>query len=287
MPWKRLVENWRKQRVESGTTEQKRKAGRERRIFDLLNRTTPLDALDALMRAYRPEPLAIRLAETAIVLDSSAFLRLGSFDDVVDYLDTHHAGPLILPGQSIQEFWNNNLNVADSIATGIGKRFEALKQETEKVDSAFHDYAGRFSALLAEFRLSFGYAYDGITVRRTHALFEALHRRAITCYTSREPFSALASHRKRTKTPPGFKDDGDGDFFVWLDLLQGVLIAKERDHTFSRVALVTHDKKLDWSREGIAHPVLNAEMQALAGVPFETWDITKLVREVASYSDSD
>lgn len=257
---------------------------RETQIMAVLNRQSSVDGLSALVRAYKPEARSIVLAETAIVLDSSVFLRLGSYDDVIDYLNVAHAAPLVLPGQAVQEFWNNNLNVTDSIATGISKKFDALKSEIEKVDSSFQNFSQRFDALLDEFKTSYGYAYDGGTVRRTHSLFELLQRKAIICYVSREKFASLAIHRKMTKTPPGFRDEGDGDFFVWLDMLCALLLAKDRGFAFTQVVLVTNDKKPDWSREGIAHPILSAELAALLDVSFETWDIKKLAREVAAYS---
>lgn len=189
-----------------------------------------------------------------------------------------------MPGQSIQEFWNNSLNVADPIATGISKRFDALRTELEKVDNSFNDFSGRFSNLVDEFRSSFGFVYDGGTVRRTMSLLEVLREKALTSYVSRSKFAELAAHRKKTKTPPGFKDEGDGDFFVWLDMLDALLIAKHRGLQFQHVVLVTNDRKPDWSREGIAHPVLSAEVETLVGVPFETWDVSKLVQKVSAVS---
>lgn len=260
------------------------KGVREAELLKVLGRAGEIRALDALIQAYKPEPRDIDLAKAAIVIDSSAFLRLGSQADVVDYLRARHDAPLILPGQSIQEFWNNNLNVADTIATGITKRFEQLRSEIEKVDRSFGNFAERFNALTDEFRASFGYAYDGNTVRRTMTFLELLRDKALTSYVTRERFAGLAAHRKRTKTPPGFKDDGDGDFFIWLDMLDALLDAKSRSMPFELVVLVTNDRKPDWSREGVAHPLLIAEVNALVSVPFETWDVAKLARKVAAIS---
>lgn len=251
----------------------------------VLGRGTQLGALDALIYAYKPEPREFDLANSAIVLDSSAFLRLGPHADAIDYLNSKHQAPVILPGQAIQEFWNNNLNVADSIATGINKKFEELKKEIQKVDDSFQDFAERFSTLIDEFRASFGYAYDGSTVRRTMSLFEVLKEKALISYVQRDRFTELAMQRKRTKTPPGFKDDLDGDFFIWLDMLDGLLIAKSQNIAFQQVVLVSNDKKPDWSREGIPHPILSAELTALLGVPFETWDVAKLVQKVAAANE--
>lgn len=270
----------------SGTrSESVDRAKREVKILEVLSREAQIEALDALIYAYKPEPRPVDLSVTAIVLDSSAFLRLGPQPDVIDYLNSKHRAPVILPGQAIQEFWNNNLNVADSIATGISKKFDELKKEIQKVDENFHDFATRFVALTDEFRDSFGYAYDGSTVRRTMSLFETLKEKAFISYVRRDRFADMAAQRKRTKTPPGFKDDSDGDFFIWVDMLDSLLSARSAGVAFQHVVLVSNDRKLDWSREGVAHPILSAEMNALLGVPFETWDVNKLVRRVAAASE--
>lgn len=251
----------------------------------MLRREGRFEALDALIYAYKPEPREVDIGASAIVLDSSAFLRLGQYPDVIDYFASRHAGPLILPGQAVQEFWNNNLNVADSIATGINKKFDDLRKETQKVDDTFQDYSDKFVGLLDEFRTTFGYAYDGNTVRRTMSLFEVLKDRAIHTFVRRDKFSDFSAHRKRTKTPPGFKDDLDGDFFVWLDALDGLLLARAKGVPYSCTVIVSNDRKPDWSREGVAHPLLTAEMAALIQVPLEIWDVPKLVQKVAAASE--
>ena len=275
--WRRWAKLWHTRPGKFGTMiDLNDRNVREAAILAVVDRDANLEAVNALMQAYKPETREVDVSHAALVIDSSAFLRLGPQADVIDYLRTRHAAPIILPGQSIQEFWNNNLSVADSIATGIKRKFEALEMESGRVDVSFQDFSERFALLLTEFRTSFGYAYDGGTVRRTISLLEVLRDKALTSYVRRERFAELAAHRKRTRTPPGFKDDGDGDFFVWLDMPDSLLAAKARNIRFDQVVLITNDKKPDWSREGIAHPLLSAEVRALTGVPFETWDVNKL-----------
>lgn len=60
---------------------------REARIFAVLNREEDFGAIDALIYAYKPEPRDTLLAHAALVIDSSAFLRLGPQSDVIDYLE--------------------------------------------------------------------------------------------------------------------------------------------------------------------------------------------------------
>jgi hypothetical protein len=88
--------------------------------------------------------------------------------------------------------------------------------------------------------------------------------------------------RKKTKTPPGFRDDDDGDFFIWVDFLTGLLNARAAGESYGRVALVSLERKVDWSRAGMAHPILVAEVRALLNVPFEIWTIDRLAAEIAA-----
>lgn len=52
--------------------------------------------------------------------------------------------------------------------------------------------------------------------------------------------------------------------------------------TPSKLILVTNDGKIDWCREGEAHPVLCAEAKALLEVDFEIWTLDKFAASVAN-----
>jgi hypothetical protein len=255
----------------------------ERDLVGVLSRQTPSESLAALVMALKPEASKASLAETAIGFDSTVFLRLAAHpksEDIVDYLSSKHSSPLILPGQAIQEFWNNQLQAVDSIATNVRKKFDAFQSELRKADPYFAQYAEKIEALLEEFRTQHGHVYDEATVRKTVAVLELLQTRASVPYASRTTFKDVAAYRKRTRTPPGFKDDGDGDFFIWADFLTGLQLARAKGSTFVRAILVTRDQKVDWSRAGIAHPILVAEMKALLGISFEIWNDEKLNSEI-------
>lgn len=256
-------------------------------LVGILDRQTALGSLDALVSALRPSPSTVALGRTALALDASVFLRISghsSSEDIVDYLSTRHEAPLILPGQAIQEFWNNQLHAVDTIASGLGKRFDVLRADLGKIDSNFGDYAAQIDLLLEKFRAEHGHLYDEATIRKTLTVLEMLQKRALVPYAPRLQFSQIAIQRKKTKTPPGFKDDGDGDFFIWVDLLKGVHQALAAGNTFGRVVFVTHDRKVDWSRAGVAHPILVAEVRALAGLPFEIWNLDQLATEITRAS---
>lgn len=256
----------------------------ENRLLSLLDRRSSIDPLKALVSAMGSTSAKrdTRLSEIAIGLDSSVFLRLGqrAGADIVDYLDAEHPAPIILPGQAIQEFWNNQLSVVDTISTSLKKKYDALRSELVKVDNNFGDFCARMERLLDDFEAQYGFIYDESTKRTAVKLLETLQRKAIVPYVSRSIFHDVAANRKRTRTPPGFEDNRDGDFFIWADFLSGLLQSKAQGRQFSHAIIVTHDKKIDWSRAGTAHPVLVAEVSALVDVSFELWDIQRLTSAI-------
>ncbi|MEN5145884.1 PIN-like domain-containing protein [Brevundimonas diminuta] len=255
----------------------------ETALINVLDRKTNIDALRALMFSLRPEPSTVSLASTAIAFDANVFLRLSTHKrsvDVIDYIRSSHSAPIILPGQAIQEFWNNQFVAVDSMASAIRKNFEKLKGDIEKIDTAFAEFSAKFQAQIEDFSSEYGHVFDAATISRTNAFLEVLADKASVPFVRRSVLHEIARHRKLTKTPPGFKDDGDGDFFIWADLLTGIQTAMENGADVQRVVLVSHDRKIDWSREGTPHPILAAEVQAIAGVPFEIWSIDDLIKQV-------
>lgn len=239
------------------------------RLTLILDRVTTINSLSFLTSsviARQKQPLD--LSKTAIGIDSSAFLRisrLAQSADVIDYLSSKHEAPIILPGQAVQEFWNNQLNAIDTQAATLKKKHEELKVITSKIDSSFVEFHSKMEALITDFESNHGYIYDESTKHITTQTLKALEEKAHVSYVPRLQFHKMAVARKRTKTPPGFKDDGDGDFFIWLDLLYGLMQAKQSGAEFDHVLFVTNDVKPDWSRNGIAHPILSAEIEAAVG----------------------
>jgi hypothetical protein len=253
-------------------------------LLDLLDRRASLDALGALRFALRPTPSGVKLSDTAIAFDANVFLRVGTErrnDDVIDYLRSTHKAPLIVPGQVIQEFWNNQFAAVKSMA-GTGREHLArLKSEIDKFDTQFGEFAARFEQLLEEFSTEFGYLFDPATLSRTDAFLDVLVDRASVPFVERTLFYDVAKSRDSTKTPPGFRDPADGDFYVWADLLRGLQTARDAGASFGNVVLVSQDRKIDWSREGTPHPILAAEIRALTGVGFEIWTVEQLRTKVS------
>ena len=245
-------------------------------VAAVLWRTRELDAITALVSAFAEDANEYDLANSAIVIDSNVFLNMSGrreYTDALDYLDSTHQNVLVIPGQSIQEFWNNHLNAVNTVTVTLKKKIDEFADELSSIDDDFDDNISEMKRLLAAINEHRGHVYSPETADRTVRMLERLKVRAIVPYADRSVFTPLAKHRKITKTPPGFKDLGDGDFFVWVDALFGLWKEKTEGREFDRVVLVTDDKKMDWSRHGVAHPILTAEVQSLLGVPFVIWSL--------------
>lgn len=252
-------------------------------VSEVLSRTTSIDALAALAGAVQFNLPPAPLQNTVIAFDANVILRLAGHrrsDDIVDYLRTNFRGRLILPGQVIQEFWNNQFLAVVTKSAEIRRKFEELKSLLEGIDGRFDAFSERFSAVLDEFSENFGYVFDDRTVGKTKLLIELLQEKALVPFVPRTVLAETALVRKRTKTPPGFKDDLDGDFFVWSDLLLGLAQLKAEMPALERVVMVTLDKKIDWSRDGVPHPILSSEIGAVCGAAFETVTIDTLARRL-------
>lgn len=249
-------------------------------VFDRRVHMSPLSALvDAIDGGSKTK---LDIKRTAIGFDSSVFIRLATHRrsaDILDYLPRHEA-PLILPGQAVQEFWNNRLSVVDTISESLKKKFEALATDARRIATQFGDFETRMQGILDDFQSKYGYVYDEKTRESVSKTLSILNERAFCSFVSRSRFFQIAQSRKHTKTPPGFKDDGDGDFFVWADFLFGLLTCGTSRDGFEHVVLLTNDKKPDWSTAGVAHPLLVSEVATLFEAKFELWDLDRFASEV-------
>jgi PIN like domain len=257
----------------------------EQALLKVLDRGTPLNALSALEYSLNTSPPAdsgLSLNETAIALDTNVLLKLASHHksaEVADYLSGKHQAPLVLPGQVIQEFWNNHVGSLKTVADLIHKRLDELTKTIEELDPQGR-IAGDLAAIKDKVEEDYSFLYDKALGGKTRTMLSSLAKRAIVPFAKRPVFSSTAELRKRTKTPPGFRDDGHGDFFVWVDLLTGLQQASAGGITFRRVAVITNDEKPDWVRNGMAHPILSSEVRSLFNVPLEIWNLDRLVKEV-------
>lgn len=258
----------------------------EQSLLAILDRGQPLNALAALEYSLNTSAALnsdLLLADTAICFDTNILLKLASHSksaEVMDYLSTRHNAPLIIPGQVIQEFWNNHVGSLKTVAEEVEKKLNDLQKTIEQLDPD-----SPLAAAIFEIRTrtldEYNFLYDAGLVSKTKSMFASLSTRAMVPFARRSLFAKTAELRKITKTPPGFRDHGHGDFYVWVDLLTGLQQARLSESNFVRVALITNDEKPDWVRNGMAHPILSSEVTSLFDVPLEIWKLDRLIDEVA------
>lgn len=266
------------ERSSEESTEQAAPLKALRLVQRVLNRDDPISALSELRRGVAPDKQA-RVDSSlpfAIGFDTNAIFRLGigaRGPDAVDYLVSAHKGPVIVPGQTIQEVWNNSLSAVLPQAKVVRKKLEELEVEMQKVDQHLGSEGAAVREAISDLVTTRGDWMDPASLSTFETTLDSLLKAGETSYVPREQFAALARIRKDTKTPPGFEDPGLGDFFVWADFLFG--LARET-RPFAGAVLVTNDTKKDWSRNGVAHPILVAEAEAVAKVPFALWTLPQL-----------
>lgn len=245
------------------------------RLWGVLDRQVDTGALEQLHRSISGQtPTLAPGTRFALGFDTNAVFRLGlgpDGPDAVDYVAAAHEGPLVIPGQTIQEVWNNSLAAVRPQAQIVRTKFGELESALEKIGVHVGSIADDIRTALRDLSDIHG---DWIAPESL-GVFESTLKQLLTkgqvSYVPRDRFLSLAKARKETKTPPGFEDPiGYGDFYVWADFLLGVALAVE---TYDAVVLVTNDTKIDWSRNGVAHPILVAEAETFTGVPFYLWDL--------------
>ncbi len=253
-------------------------------VMNLLSRKTPVDALPHLIGALgRQTPDVESFSDWAIGFDANVLLNLAKGHrgaDLIDYLRNLHHGPVILPPQAVQEFWNNRIYAVSGLADKVRTKFASLETLVNQIDPAFSGFKSKLDPILREFESEFGHVLDERTASEIDALLGALTKVSFRAELDRSALYPIARQRKLAKTPPGFKDDGDGDFLIWADFLLGLQLAKQAKREFPAAALVTDDTKKDWSTKGTPNPILTAEVHALAGVPFFTLTLAEFKSRV-------
>lgn len=247
------------------------------RVWDTLNRDSSLDALAMLHRSLSPSRQLESAERLVIGFDTNALYRVGrgrAGADILDYLRARHDSPLIVPGQTLQEVWNNQIVGVVPLAKALQSKLREIESEAKKLDYRFGARGEEARIAIAGLEAEYAEVFDEEAEGAFSGTVELFLAKATVRYVPRIDFAALARVRNDTKTPPGFKDRGDGDFFLWADFLYGLAGCNPDD--VDGVVLVTNDTKADWSRNGFAHPILVAEATAVLPKPFELWTVRQL-----------
>lgn len=249
---------------------------RDLRLKKVLNRKIPIDSLTSLIDSMgNKSPVSHDIKNSAIAFDANAILRIPqakNYVDIFDYISSSNI-PIILPSQILQEFWNNQFSAIDSSGQKFKRKFDDLKKEAKVFDDFNAEISSKIDELLNEIEREFKHVYDEETLSKAKKFLEVLKIKAYLSSVDRSEFYPIAKERMTTKTPPGFKDDGDGDFFVWVEILSGAMKLIDEKVSFEKLIFVTNDAKVDWVINNNAHPILTAEVKKLTNKHFEIWKL--------------
>lgn len=224
------------------------------------------------------------LQTCAVCLDSNLLIKVlanSKRDQFIDYFRIRHSGPLIVSAQTLQEFWKNYHNSLETVSRDIEGKLAALTQALNALEGLFDEYRTSIVAVINDFKQENEHVFSKDMEKHVLNFLTVLHEKGIEAQAPRSELFAAAAQRRASKTPPGFKDKeySEGDFFVWLDFLYGLLIASDDSRysgSITRAVFVTEDRKIDWVKGKEAHPVLAAEVGALVGIPLEIWTLKEL-----------
>lgn len=246
------------------------------RLRKLMDRGETLDSRQALFNALEPRSRVakpeLKTDDFTLGFDTNAAFRVGlngsRGDGALDYLRVRHRGPLVMPGQVLQELWNNSVEGLDPKAKKISKALENLNNEVSAIGLSLGPQGEAVETAVADLLASHADWIDPQARTIFERTMEVFLARAVVAHVPRSLFHPIAVARHNTKTPPGFRDDlnNNGDFFVWADFLLGAM--RTLTATTEAVIFVTNETKKDWSRNGVIHPLLMAEASLVVDRPF-------------------
>ena len=253
------------------------------KLLAVLNRYEKIPAMESLSNAIKNEITPFSLRQSAIVIDTNVFLRIPNhpkYEDITDYLTSVHESIVLIPGQAIQEFWNNHYSAIDTIYNKLEKKYNEFNKELDRLDTNNYTMIPEIQESLNRFKDENEHIFDPLLLQKTSTFIDTLISKATVSFAPRDKFSSMARSRKLSKTPPGFKDEGDGDFWVWVDLLYGLFEEKCNSNNFNSVILLTLDRKKDWISKNSPHPILSAEVEAVLNSNLIILTIDELADEI-------
>ncbi|MEJ1154618.1 PIN-like domain-containing protein [Microbacterium marmarense] len=176
---------------------------------------------------------------------------------------------LIVPSQTLTEYWNNHQLFADEEGKGFRGDLMSLKTRLEAANFSGFDteVLGDIASLVDRLAGDLEDPKSPAYFEKSVDLIKTMLGSAVVPHASRGRFADLGMVRQFSKTPPGFADEKEkaaasgGDFFVWCDFLLGCLLG---DPTPGRRYLwVTNEAKRDWKTSTHGHPALVEEFYSV------------------------
>ena len=242
-----------------------------------------LYSLDRL--GHRGQSSSTDMSAIAFGIDTNVLIKIAKDKEVSESMISYfgsHAFPIILPGQAVQEFWNNMSSFMETASSKLDKAFDQFKDVIRKTKIDFRNHIEDIEQNLLKFETEYKGIYGKSVLDDVKRIIDDLKENVIVSYCPRYAFYDISVHRDSTKTPPGFKDEKNnyGDFFIWVDFLYGLKKLQNDGYRFEKVVLVTDDGKPDWVSGNAEHPILVFEVRSILDVPFEIWKSSKFIEEI-------
>lgn len=254
-----------------------RSARRLDRLESVLNRTTPL--------SWEPseENPAIDATELPALIgfDTSALKAYRrtpiEWNRLLDRLDEKGVS-VVIPGQAIQEYWNNHRTFTKEDATRLKGLVDKLSAELGTAGVALGaSLTGDLQNIVTSFEQETKELQnDPAFLQRSIDVLDRALRDRQAAFVPRTRFYELANVRLGSKMAPGFDDTKSkaaalGDFFVWADFLLGAMAVVDAGRPRPPAGVgfgvfVTDDKKTDWRTGYLPHPALSAEFARASGL---------------------
>lgn len=232
---------------------------------------------------------AIPATWAAIGFDTNALKKLRRLQpatraETLTYLQSKSV-PIILPGQAVQEFWNNHGLFAKDVQNLEGET-RRLAARYEKLGSGDGKVAlERLVAVALEIADEVADSQNPRLLEESLELWELLMSEARIAQVPRSKYLELGKARLASGIAPGFADEkkranGLGDFYVWADFLFGLLELRlsEASAVDTTIVFVTDDGKEDWLSSGVPHPTLLGETYHLTGRTLQVLSTDKLIK---------
>lgn len=238
------------------------------KIYGVLSREREVESYKYLLKGLRAKHKNSQLKDSIIGFDTNVLLRLAGhkmYPTIVDFLSVERNGKVVIPGQSIQEFWSNIYSIKKQDKHKVIKELDNLESKIKSLGPAFDDSFLSYSAVASQIKNDLNNYHNKNISKKFIEFFESLSEKAVVDYAPRDLFHQIAQNRAHNKTPPGYMDNSHSDFYVWLDFLYSSfnLVSK---HDIEAAYFITNEQKEDWLCEGTLHPVLQAEYHAICDI---------------------
>lgn len=257
-------------------------------VFERRNKTDTVDGLlYSLARLNQSNKTpSTDMSNIAFGIDTNVLIKIAKDDDIsesmISYFGNKCTIPVILPGQTVQEFWNNMASFMETASSKLAKAFDQFKKVVVETKVDFKNHIEDIEQNLRKFENEYKGIYGKSVLDNVRKILVELKDYVVVSYCPRHVFYNISIHRKNTNTPPGFKDHytNDGDFFVWVDFLYGLKKLQDDGCKFEKVVFITDDSKIDWVFGNAEHPILVLEVLSILGVSFEIWKSSKFIAEI-------